>query len=153
MLFATVLLGSLTACKGLYTGGGWIDSTEGDGKANFGFNVTNCEGYVEGHFNYRDKNAGIKMNGEIVEFKQCFFGDCKIFDCDYYSIVDYRSTNPKVPGYGQAWICAGDGGEGANSSELDDVWIYVIDGPYDGYFNFGSVNGNIQQHECVEEEL
>jgi hypothetical protein len=155
-LFASFLFLGLSGCmpEGSYTGGGWLVSAEedGDGKANFGFNATNCDGVVEGHFNYRDKGAKVAMNGDIVEFHKCVFGDCLLVDfCDYYSVVEYKSTAKKNKGFGEALLCASDDGEGANSLGLNDFGVYVLSGPHDGYLNFGKVSGNIQSHECEEE--
>ena len=154
-IFAAFLLVGLSGCMptGTYTGGGWLSDEEG--RANFGFNASNCDGPVVGHFNFRDKGEGVAMNGDVVEFTKCFSGDCLLIEfCDYYSIVEYRSTAKGSKGEGgEALVCASDDGEGANSLELNDFGVYVYSGPYDGYLKFGKVNGNIQSHECPEEEI
>ena len=75
--------------------------------------------------------------------------------------VDYRSTNPQVPGTGTAFACVLDRGEGANGTTdgAGDVGLVAaLDGPYapnglfgaGAYVNAGFVQGNIQAHSCHE---
>ena len=63
-LGAAVLL-SVTGCEipGKVTGGGFMDGA-GGGKANLGFNATQCElvGESTGRVNYHDKSAGVKVS-------------------------------------------------------------------------------------------
>ena len=52
---ALVVICGLSGCvvlPGKFTGGGWINSAGGSGKANFGFNADSCSGTTKGHFNY-----------------------------------------------------------------------------------------------------
>ena len=61
----------LSGCK--VTGGGWIESTECDGKANFGFVAMMDDSCLPviytGKFNYHDKDAGVKMNGDRISWR------------------------------------------------------------------------------------
>ncbi len=80
--------------------------------------------------------------------------------CNVYVVkVDYRSTNPAVPGTGTAFACVLDRGEGANAATTDEVGLLAaLDGPYapsglfgaGAYVNAGFVQGNIQAHSCDE---
>lgn len=55
-------------CLAHITGGGFIADAEGEGKANFGFNL-NCAGHGDnkGHVTYHDKSAGLKVKGTVTE--------------------------------------------------------------------------------------
>jgi hypothetical protein len=135
-------------------------------RAHLAFNADSCEGldYARGHFNYRDKYAsdfprGVKMNGDILEAYECdeqasgtqgcYCDD--LFEVPWHEIrVHYRSTDPKYPGEGKAIICMRDNGEGKKAVLADTIRIEVTSGPYMGYINMGSVQGNIQAHECEE---
>jgi hypothetical protein len=158
IICAVLLTMALTGWAGMFTGGGWIDGESG-GKANFGFNANSYDynpftgDDVTGHFNHYDKMAGVKMNGTIVKFKKCpRYRDCDA-PCDYWAEVEYRSTMPGDRGTGMAIMCAHDGGEGANTAEVDEVAMYVLSGPFEDYFNAGEVHGNLQSHECPEEDF
>ena len=147
---------------GKVTGGGWIE-TKGGGKANFGFNGSNCDdpAVASGRFNYHDPGAGfpggLKMEGSVLAAKQCTSGiGCTDADnvipgtCPfggYLVSVGYRSTNPKVPGTGTAGACVVDNGEGKNGTG-DLLGLGVSTGPYSGYAATGTVHGNIQGHKC-----
>jgi len=172
-LMAILGVVSLYGCgvPGKVTGGGFIENCDGS-KSNFGFNASSCEGYIKGHFNYIDKNAGdylggVKMNGTVIDAAECVDPDicktkiecvyCKMlmkkyneYDSErvYQVTVNYRSTNPKFPGEGEAIACVVDNGEGINASASDLAAIKVTSGPFEGYFNAGPVQGNIQAHDC-----
>ena len=134
----------LSGCK--VTGGGWIESTECDGKANFGFVAMmddSCIPFIyTGKFNYHDKNAGLKMNGDVEWGDAGLLGGWQCFG------GTYRSTNPKDPGDGSWCACVKDRGEGINEyGDGDEIKVWAYGGPYDGYYNRGYVQGNIQDHE------
>lgn len=149
------------------TGGGTIASVSGvsGDKANFGFVGDGCDpNDVVGELNYHDKNAprfqpgGVKLLGEVVEAGRCVepgagttenraCGSCPVNTAHGITAL-YRSTNPKRPGTGTVIVCLGDNGEGANASAPDVALIAVIDGPFAGYFNEGTVQGNVQVHSC-----
>jgi hypothetical protein len=170
---AIALAVSACAEKTKVTGGGTIPSVK-YGKANFGFNGNSCKGEVKGNFNYHDKSAwgydypsgGVKLHGSVEKAAKCLdvldpttdyapaFCSlvCKKLGLPALGVeVLYESTNPKAPGYGTAWACMRDNGEGAKSYD-DQVVIVVKDGPYKGYKNYGKVQGNIQEHGCGEED-
>ena len=178
---AVVLAGAIiTGCEpGLATGGGWVlEEATGKKLANFGFNVDACEVYecedgswagVEGSFNYVDRKSdfvekgGVKMNGEVLVGWECTSDNSFAYPCNlcyddgdlasYLFEVYYRSTNPFEPGYGKAWVCAKDFGEGVNRvDDLDWIAVKVTTGPFDGYELRGDVQGNIRAHVCVEED-
>jgi hypothetical protein len=99
------------------------------------------------------------MNGDILEAYECdeqasgtqgcYCDD--LFEVPWHEIrVHYRSTDPKYPGEGKAIICMRDNGEGKKAVLADTIRIEVTSGPYMGYINMGSVQGNIQAHECEE---
>jgi hypothetical protein len=150
-----------TYISGKVTGGGWIDTDTG-GKANFGFNASNCEDpdNPTGQFNFHDKTASIgavKMNGTLVSVGQCIEEEgCGTAGFDltcpnggYVFEVEYRSTNPRMPGEGLAAACVVDNGEGMKGTG-DLVGFAVSGGPFDGYSISGEVHGNIQAHLCEE---
>jgi hypothetical protein len=171
-----ILLVVISGCatRGEVTGGGWISNYRADGTtSNFGFNASSCDATkvshfeyagITGHFNYVDQTAyhpddypegGVKMNGKIIEAVECVHEGELHSKCDgceggYGLKLAYRSTNPREKGTGLAKICVYDNGEGANAAGADTVKIRVISGPFDGYYNAGDVQGNIQAHECEE---
>lgn len=150
ILITAVILIFFTGCleQITYTGGGWILSTEDDGdgkieKANFGFVFNGCvddKDDAYGKFNYRDKAAGVAMNGELVEVIT-----------QTMVIVEYRSTMKDSRGEtGYAEVSYLDLSEG--TAPHGSMQILVLDGPFAGYWNAGIVHGNVQRHECDEEE-
>ncbi len=142
---------------GKVTGGGWMGSAseEPREKANFGFNMARCE--VEtptiGHITFHDKSLGVKIKGQIDSILFCGDADvCHIDECpddSYEAKISYKSTNPKMPGSGIAFACVTDNGEGVNAILPDEGIIEVETGPFQDYFNFGQVHGNIQFHTCT----
>ena len=171
---AALLMGLTSGCAYKVTGGGWIPSADDPlEKANFGFGANGCEAYkieddwvnFKGRFNYHDKTAGVMMLGEPVGIDRCTRFGCKVQDDGYdfgrvcpngYLVkLEYRSTNPKDRGEGQAIVCAYDNGEGMNATP-DWLGIYIAHddtGPYAGYSNEGYIEGgNIQKHSCYPSE-
>jgi hypothetical protein len=148
-----------TYISGKVTGGGWVETDSG-GKANFGFNASNCDDPVNpaGQFTFHDMTApigAVKMKGTLLSLGQCVEEDgCGSTELaqmcpegGYVFEVEYRSTNPKMPGEGLAAACVVDNGEGINGTG-DLVGFAVSGGPFDGYFISGQVHGNIQAHLC-----
>ena len=146
---------------GKVTGGGWVTTPDG-GKANFGFNASNCEDptIAVGQFNFHDMTfagGAVKMKGKLLKVGQCDFdGGCTDADATatcpkggYVFKVAYRSTNPKLPGEGEAAACVVDNGEGIHG-EADVVSFAVKTGPFEGYEISGIAKGNIQAHTCDE---
>ena len=150
-----------TYLVGKVTGGGWV-TTPGGGKANFGFNASNCENPAipVGQFNFHDMSiadGAVKMKGKLLRVGQCDVeGGCTDVESGescpkggYVLEVAYRSTNPKLPGAGEAVACVVDNGEGING-EADVVSFVVSTGPFLGYEISGNAKGNIQAHTCDE---
>jgi hypothetical protein len=152
----------LGGCKAKVTGGGAIRGLEGE-RAAFTVNLDSCDDvdHPRGSFLYKDKNRGLSVKGELLEVR--LPGD-SICDFDgapaskentVGATATWRSTNPKNPGQGTATICMTDNGEGRKADEKDFVSIRLWrDGEAGGapfHVNFGSFQGNIQQHECSED--
>jgi len=161
-LFANCSGGPDLVVPGKVTGGGWVEAP--NGKANFGFNASSCDGpeNITGRFNFHDKtaslfpNGGVKMNGAVIDAMQCAeqagcedpVAPGQICPMDAYSItVGYRSTNPKYPGTGIAGACVVDYGEGKNGTGVL-LGLGVQSGPFLGYSISGTIKGNIQAHLC-----
>lgn len=166
-LFAAILLSlSTLACinPGKVTGGGKLVGEEGH-IASFGFSGDSCAGDLvnpTGHFNYVDKHAGVKMNGDLDGVGRCvteeqwegewFAADCSTCEesvglPSYLVYFDYKSTNPSRPGKGSGLACVKDGGEGPGSKD-DVLFVSVFSGPFVDYSQMGVVQGNIQEHPC-----
>ena len=124
-----------------YAGGGWLYSDDGS-KANFGFLFNSCDlDNPQGTFNYVDRVAGVKMNGELT-------GGIEIGPWDV-AVVSYRSTNPKNRGEGQVQVTVVDMGEGTDMHGW--LKVRVLTGPYAGYVKEGTLEGgNIQDYGCLE---
>ena len=131
-----------------------------------------------GHITYHDKYATegeVRLEGLVEDGAECVdFGlgldlgcslcqeviEANIGDFDFpeqgylgYARIHYRSQDSKAgysPNNGTAYLCVADFGEGANAFDSDYLLISVTSGPYEGYFNVGAVQGNIQQEECVD---
>jgi hypothetical protein len=149
-----------TAClKGKATGGGWLISTDGVSRANFGFNGSKCGLFPQGNMNFHDTTAagfadvgGVKVNGPATAFLVCepgkfLFGCALCPDTDsnrFLMKFAYQSTNPAVPGSGDLFACV------ANGGAIDHIVVRVDTGPFAGYFNAGELEGgNIQEHDCT----
>ncbi len=165
VIFVTFIAFTLNGCtnaiNGKVTGGGTIVSASGNGKANFGFNADSCSGTAKGNFNFHDMNfgadtGGVKMNGSVGKADHCVASGtgervntmCTECADGYLVTLDYKSTNPKKPGEGQATVCAKDNGQGMKATSSDSIWVRATSGPYAGYYNKGNVQGNIKEHSC-----
>ena len=149
------------------TGGGQLVGYDGSSIANFGFNGDTCDGDLNnptGRFNYVDQEAGVKMNGALTGHGVCvnpdqWEGEWFALDClaspfpypVHLMYADYRSTNPKNRGDGSLLAFVKDNGEG-NASDDDEMQVFVYAGPFAGYIEQGTVQGNIQDHTCEEED-
>jgi hypothetical protein len=153
--------------------------TRGATTANFGFWGDSCGVSTTGNFNYHDKSVfneqkagGLKMVGPVQDACDCMQrgtsedcdGLCAICDAlsylgdvlgenGYVSALKahYYSSNPKLPGEGTAYACVVDNGEGSQVDADDALAVTVEGGPYDGYFNWGEVSGNLQAYPCPED--
>ena len=138
--FLLVFAGCIQPAK--YTGGGSLDSVVCGEKAHFGFVFNGCVDAIcdaTGEFNYHDKAAGVKMKGELYDAIK-----------SNAAWVSYRSTNPQNRGEGLAKVTFTDLGEGNGFHGY--LTIRVMNGPFEGYCNQGLVQGNIQYHDCYDDE-
>ncbi|MEO2266441.1 hypothetical protein [Pseudoalteromonas pernae] len=149
-----------------FTGGGSMASAGGDKNAVFTFNAQNCGGEeVKGRVNYIDHSAidfesigGVSLNAEVDNFGFCTLTDegidSGVQECNcedqYEAQFSYSSKNPAAPGDGTGFVCFFDTGEGKGNFHGAITAFNLIDGPFDGYSNVGTVNGNIQQHTCPD---
>ncbi len=65
----------------------------------------------------------------------------------------YTSTNSRYPGEGFVFGCVQDNGQGHNAPFKDKAILVVPEspnGPYAGYSNSGSVQGNVATYACPE---
>ena len=170
MLVVSILIFTVIGCAnpGKVTGGGKLIGYDGTPIAAFGFNGDTCDGDLNnptGHFNYVDKEAGVKMNGPLSGHGVCvdpdqWEGEWFALDCLFspfpYPVhlmyADYRSTNPANRGEGQLLAYVKDNGEGGKASGDDQMQILVYSGPFAGYLEEGFVQGNIKQHTCEDED-
>jgi len=161
------VLGSalLVGCgvPGKFTGGGAMHSAGGADKAVFTFNADSCDAdKVTGNVNYHDKSAidftavnGVKFRGTV---ESTYFCSNLVSDvsranptcaCEpgYQEVnFSYNSTNPSADGSGQGIACLADFGENVPVKGM--AVIQVNSGPYAGYTNVGTVEGNAQRHAC-----
>jgi hypothetical protein len=144
MVISVVLL---TSCRNA-TGGGWIPSAAGTGKATFGFTVhcrdTAAGAHVSGQLEYQDKPLNIRLHGVVKT--TLVQATCAEFD---FSGVPSGTTfggayRPQPTGTGGLFLVAvHDNGE---PGKLDDEFcISLFDGVYHGYQNCRALGaGNIQ---------
>ncbi|WP_196141184.1 hypothetical protein [Aliikangiella sp. G2MR2-5] len=169
LLTITTLTGALilAGCgqPGKVTGGGTMHSAGGSDKSVFTFHADSCdEGQVKGSMNLHDSSAldfedvnGVKLKADVDSTYFCS-GDLD-FDAPLCACSEgfqevnftYQSTNPKTDGGGQGIACLGDFGEKGNSDLKGAAIISISTGPYSGYYNVGTVSGNVQQHSCPAE--
>lgn len=69
-----------------------------------------------------------------------------------YAEIRYRSQDTKTFGKsnnGIAYVCVADFGEGSKAPKSDFLLLNITSGPYEGYRNYGPVQGNINHEGCV----
>jgi len=166
LLTLSTLAGALllTSCgePGKVTGGGTMHSAGGAEKAIFTFHADSCtEGTVKGSMNLHDSSAiefealsGVKLKADVTDTYFCGGGidfNAPICACGnglQEVLFDYVSTNPEVNGQGDGIACIGDFGERQGADIHGASIISIASGPYSGYYNVGTIHGNVQQHEC-----
>jgi hypothetical protein len=140
------------------TGGGWIPSSTGQGKATFGFSAVckNQEDPIvgpvaalhEGQFEWDDHTAGVSFHGDVEPTLSLnALGTCKeaaqLIDQNINATLlgEYRPQPPGAPGSFEANVT--DNGEpGING---DSICVALQGGPHNGYTNCGVIEGgNIQ---------
>jgi hypothetical protein len=176
MVGALLLSGCVVEGNAKYTGGGTFDSAGGTGKAQFTINADTCSGNenARGRVTYSDRTAidfegvgGVDVVATVAKAGVCAQGgDSSSLDPDDSECIcegwpaavgSYVSKNPAAPGEGVFRACflstrtyAGDlGGLDPNVILINDVSL--VGGPYDGYFNHGTMSGNVQTHACASE--
>jgi hypothetical protein len=143
-----VILGfALVACAGAsVSGGGWGDSRNGSGKANFAFDIVCDEeaGTVSGSFVYNDKAAGSPWG--TVALKGTYFdyiSSCETAPDTFTFSGPYTAQNKACREggcTGSYSVTAHDQGDkGANKGDTLSISLYG--GVYDGYTNSGAVKG------------
>jgi hypothetical protein len=176
-LCAALLLGT-SACtvegNAKYTGGGTLNSAGGAGKAVLNINADTCDGNenARGRINYADSTAvdfedvgGVKLTATVAKAGVCASGSSGSLDPDDSECIcegwpaalgTYVSTNPAVPGEGIFRACFLSTREydvsGADPNVVLVNDISFVGGPYDGYFNHGTMSGNIKTHACAATE-
>src|SRR5579884_225440 len=161
LLCASALTLGVGPCPTKVTGGGMMDGASG--RDTITVNADSCGDTVSGEFEYVAHESLVKMHGQPIQATQCVVTgvdangnpittcpQCQMFvglvspgtlfgggAADSQFIVDYRSTNPALPGTGQALACVSDNGQGGGSR--DTAYVQVLSGPFAGYTNFGSV--------------
>ena len=141
----------VSGCSLKMAGGGVMASRLGPQMVEFGFTYdgTTMPGRFEG--SYRDPNfseraaargGGLHLRGDGVVYGFDDNGDG--FDECMFADVDYISINPTFPGGGLLFWLACDFGEPGPSAG-DNLSIFILSGPYQDYFNSGTIlAGNIQ---------
>lgn len=132
-------LAGLTGCAS--TGGGTIPTNAGDrsGKANFGYTYDSSKDKYQG--TYKDGYVSMSFTGVDYQSVPCNYGYESYVPS---TVLTYRSTNPKMPGSGTVQVQFCDYGEGTNGTG-DYLSVNVLSGPFEGYSDAGTVQGNIQQ--------
>jgi hypothetical protein len=140
----------LAGCKA--SGGGYITSATGEGKATFAFNgkctdttdeFGNPIADVEGQLQYNDHPADVKIHADLGN--QDFVGFCEDFDPFAAFVGEYRVSGGPKEAEGLVLLEVLDAGEpGING---DQVAILLDGGRYSGYSNSGTIQGgNVQVH-------
>jgi hypothetical protein len=153
LILVTILAVLLAGCNAY--GGGWLESSGGEGKATFGFtiNCTQIDAHnilLSGQVQYTDHPAEIKFHGEI---EQPFTRSDSEISCDDPFVVNpptfigtYR-MQPSGETGGFTWSATDYGEPGP--SEGDRIVVRLYDGPAfqsPPFYTHGGVigGGNIQ---------
>jgi hypothetical protein len=145
----------LTSCTKA-TGGGWITSATGVGKATFGFTgkcrdlVVNSTPTAEitARLEYHDHPAGVSFHG-VVPAIRVSGSTCAELQDEFDRPGDSVFTGSYQPqpkgAAGVFMLRVGDAGEPGRTGDL--FCVSLIDGAYDAYRNCGALGGgNIQVH-------
>jgi hypothetical protein len=165
MITTLVLTAGCTNIK--VNGGGTMASTSGvhGDKAVITFHAEKCtaDEAVSGRINYHDMytpgwaNGGVKFTGSVVAAAQCGQPGSELI-CTaiygyprvpfYFAEIGYKSTNPKYPGSGIAVVIVADNGQGVQAISSDIAVVQVTTGPYAGYMNTNTIQGNMNSKSC-----
>jgi hypothetical protein len=147
------------------TGGGYITSDTGEGKATFAFNgkctnttdeFGNVSGVGKGQLQYNDRPADVKFHADLADATDtgtstpCEDIDDEFTDEDTDEFFGfYRVSGGPKEAEGDVILEVTDAGEpGINGDEVR-IFLTAFEpgGTYDGYFNEGTVQGgNVQVH-------
>jgi hypothetical protein len=162
-LFALTIV-VLAGCKA--SGGGYITSDTGEGKATFAFNgkCTNTTlengdvaAVTKGQLQYNDRSADVKFHADLAESEPLpgTSTPCEDFDEEFTDedtdefFGFYRVSGGPKEAEGDVLLEVTDAGEpGINGDEVA-IFLTAFEpgGTYDGYFNSGTVQGgNVQVH-------
>ena len=166
LLVVSLFIAALsTGCgTGRFTGGGWLPSNSGVGKAIFGFNGDNCGGTVGGHITFHDKNAvdyftntpipgGVKIHASVIDTGVCTpestDPDCppELDSGGSWALFAYESHNPNRPGAGLGLLFTLDAPNPDPDVIVTLALVQIMDDVY-GYVNGGEIRGSIQTHQC-----
>ncbi|WP_158677931.1 hypothetical protein [Pseudoalteromonas sp. T1lg76] len=165
LLAGTLSTGCSLVGEHKMTGGGTMASAGGDKNAVFTFNVESCGEEASGRVNYQDHSAidfehmgGVSFNAKVDDFGYCTLdlgaGDPEAAECNcenqYEAQFTYDSKNPQAPGEGTGFACFIDTGTGKGNFHGIVTAMKLDNGPYEGYLNHGTMNGNIQTHSCPD---
>jgi hypothetical protein len=134
---------AVAAC-GPVTGGGWMESSVGGaGRATFGFDLTcNPNSHEVGTFSYKDKLAGINVNGTLTDAMsvQCQNGDTPV-TVIRTAPIQFQPCNGGICRTGFADFTVTDGQtNGHVKNDRLGVTLHDADG-FDVYDNEGPVLG------------
>lgn len=147
-----VLILLLCGCKTIQ-GGGWINSITRDGKATFGIDLTCENSEYYGEFTFHDHGYKVEMaDGKMrhVSLKawvdhntldagiSC--GDYHSKDFTQYNFV-YRAKPDKSGEEGEGTIQFWDANLTESPDDNDALSIQIFSGPYEGYINYGKLEG------------
>ena len=155
---ATVLILLLSGCKTI-RGGGWIESSTGEGKATFGINITKKKCKYYGGFTYHDhgkmyETADGKM--QHLSLKAWVDTNSPLLaggGCDNQSLDDqslenhitydftYQARYDKSGEEGYGTIEFWDANRSKSADEKDRLCINIYFGPYAGYSNCNYLGG------------
>ena len=151
---ATVLIMLLGGCKTI-RGGGWINSSTGEGKATFGINITKKKCKYYGGFTYHDHSLKDEK-GQHLSLKAWVDSNSPLLSgvpCDDQSLdsqslenkitydFSYRSRYDKSGEEGYGTIEFKDANRSKSPDENDRLCIDIYFGPYAGYKNCGDLRG------------
>lgn len=154
-----------------------VNGGKGMEKAQFSLLGNSCDGFENstGSMTYHDKSVfnpngkglGLQFTALVIAVSDCsnpqgseeaeLCADEELLEvCAQFGstapikffFANYVSTNKTLPGSGLAFGCVQDNGQGRKALFKDKAFISLEDGPYDGYYNVGTIQGNIQTYVC-----
>lgn len=134
-----------SACARKFTGSGELGTADFE----FVYKVENSNGTGKAKGSFHDKSAVINQTPVPMRFR--FDGILSSSsggpDNCIRGTLGYISQDRDFPGTGQVQVEGCDNGEPSGPSNGDTLTVQVTSGPYAGYFNSGTVEGNLQAHD------